>query len=77
MYAGQNDGHFWSGDSVRDGWQQYCWTEPLRSFYNNEERAWLRPMATKFRQEGARDPFAAWEPARQTGDQQGTYGMNN
>ena len=33
MYAGQNDGNFWTGDFVRDGWEQYCWTEPLRSNY--------------------------------------------
>ena len=77
MYAGQNDGYFWSGDFSRDGWQQYCWTEPLRAFYSNDERVRLCPMATKFRQEGARDPFAAWGPVSQTGDQRGSYGMNN
>jgi prepilin-type N-terminal cleavage/methylation domain-containing protein len=77
MYAGQNDGFFWSGDFSKDGWEQYCWTEPLRLFYNNEEKARLCPMATKFREEGARDPFAAWGPVRQTGNQRGSYGMNN
>jgi len=59
MYASQNDGFFRSGDYVRDGWQQYCWTEPLRPFYNNDEKVRLCPMAIKFREEGARDPFAA------------------
>lgn len=77
MYAGQNDGSFWSGDYVRDGWEQYCWTEPLRAFYNNDEKVRLCPMATKFREEGAHDPFAAWGPVRQTGNQRGSYGMNN
>jgi len=77
MYAGQNDGFFWSGDFARDGWEQYCWTEPLRPFYNNDEKVRLCPMATKFREEGARDPFAAWGPVRQTGEQRGSYGMNN
>ena len=46
MYAGQNDGFFWSGDYSRDGWEQYCWTEPLRPFYNNDEKVRLCPMAT-------------------------------
>ena len=77
MYACQNDGYFWSGNYSRDGWQQYCWTEPLRPFYNNDERVRLCPMATKFRQEGARDPFAAWGPVHYTGEQRGSYGMNN
>ena len=77
MYAGQNDGFFWSGDYSRDGWAQYCWTEPLRSFYDNDEKVHLCPMATKFREEGALDPFAAWGPVQQTGRQRGSYGMNN
>jgi len=77
MYAGQNDGFFWSGDFARDGWEQYCWTEPLRPFYNNDEKVRLCPMATKFREEGARDPFAAWGPVRTTGEQRGSFGMNN
>jgi len=30
-------------------------------------------MAKKFREEGAQDPFAAWGPVRQTGNQRGSY----
>jgi len=77
MYAGQNDGFFWSGDFVRDGWEQYCWTEPLRPYYSSEEEVRFCPTATKIRADGARDPFAAWGPVRQTGQNSGSYGMNN
>ena len=77
LYAGQNDGYFWSGDFVRDGWEQYCWTEPLRPYYNNEKEMRFCPTAIKLRTEGAKDPFAAWGPMRQTGEQSGSYGMNN
>ena len=73
MYTGQNDGFFWSGDFVGDGWEQYCWTEPLRSYYSNDEKMRLCPMAMKFREEGAQGPFAAWGPVRQTGNQRGSY----
>jgi len=77
MYAGQNDGYFWSGDFNRGGWEQYAWVGPLRPYYSDEKEMRFCPTATKLREEGARDPFAAWGPMRQTGDQSGSYGMNN
>jgi prepilin-type N-terminal cleavage/methylation domain-containing protein len=77
MYTGQNDGYFWSGDLMGDGWGQYFWTETLKPYYSNEEKMRFCPMATKFRREGARDPFAAWGPVWQIGDLHGSYGMNN
>jgi len=67
MYAGENDGYFWSGDFNRGGWEQYVWVGPLRPYYNNEKDLRFCPTATKLREEGARDPFAAWGPMQQTG----------
>jgi prepilin-type N-terminal cleavage/methylation domain-containing protein len=58
MYAGQNDGYFWSGDFNRGGWEQYVWVGPLRPYYSNEKKMRFCPTATKPREEGARDPFA-------------------
>ena len=77
LYAGQNDGYFWSGDFRKDGWEQYVWMEPLRPYYSSEKEMRFCPTAIKLRTEGATDPFAAWGPVRQTGDQSGSYGMNN
>jgi len=74
MYAGQNDGYFWSGDFNRGGWEQYAWVGPLRPYYNNEKDLRFCPTATKLRTEGARDPFAAWGPVRQTGEQHLRHG---
>jgi len=77
MYAGQNNGDFWSGDITRDGWGQYSWVAPLRPYYSNEAKMLLCPMATKPRSEGVQDPFAAWGPEWIAGDLSGSYGMNN
>ena len=77
MYAGENDGYFWSGDYSRDGWEQYIWMEPLRPYYSNEEKMRFCPTAVKQREDGARDPFAAWGAREQTGELSGSYGMNN
>jgi len=77
MYAGQNNGDFWSGDIIRDGWDQYSWVAPLRPYYSNEAKMLLCPTAKKPRNEGARDPFAAWGPEWIAGGLPGSYGMNN
>ncbi len=77
MYTGENDGYFWSGNYNRGGWENYAWLGPLRPYYSNEAKMRFCPTATKLRTEGARDPFAAWGPVEQTGDQSGSYGMNN
>jgi len=77
MYAGDNNGWFWSGDMSRGGWKQYWWIDPLRPYYYNEPQIRFCPVAIKLRDEGARDPFAAWGPYRQTHDECGSYGMNN
>jgi len=88
MYAGENDGCFWSGDMHKGGWKQYCWIYPLQPYYYGEAKIRFCPMATKLRADGARDPFAAWGPVPlrlaptprrvpQTQDDCSSYGMNN
>ena len=77
MYAGENDGYFWSGDIARGGWSQYCWIDPLRPYSGNEAKLRFCPMATRLRTESARDPFAAWGPTPQSRDSYSSYGMNN
>jgi prepilin-type N-terminal cleavage/methylation domain-containing protein/prepilin-type processing-associated H-X9-DG protein len=77
MYAGQYNGYFWSGDIINDGWDQYSWVVPLRPYYGDEAKMLLCPMAIKPRNEGARDPFAAWVPEWIAGGPSGSYGMNN
>ena len=61
MYTAEYDGYFWSGDITGDGWNQYCWVQPLKPYHNDEAELRFCPMATKLRTEGGRDPFAAWE----------------
>ncbi|MFQ6036716.1 MAG: type II secretion system protein [Sedimentisphaerales bacterium] len=77
MYAGENDGYFWSGDMRRGGWKQYCWIYPLQPYYHDEAKIRFCPMATKLRVDGAADPFAAWGPVPQTQKDCSSYGMNN
>ncbi|MHC4426465.1 MAG: hypothetical protein ACYSYV_10250 [Planctomycetota bacterium] len=77
MYAGQNDGYFWSGDLTGDGWEQYFWTEPPEPYYSDEEEILFCPTATKLRGEGALYPFAARGPVWQIDEHRGSYVMNN
>jgi hypothetical protein len=66
---------------MRDGWEGYVWCIPLRAYYSSEKDLLFCPMATKLREEGFRDPWAAWGPMDLAGagsaDLRGSYGMNN
>jgi len=76
-YAGEYDGSFWSGDIFSDGLDGYAWCIPLREYYSNQDDMLFCPMATKPREEGAQDPYAAWGPIGWASDLHGSYGMNN
>jgi prepilin-type N-terminal cleavage/methylation domain-containing protein len=76
MYTGQHEGRFWTGDMQTGGWDEYCWIYPLGAYYRDQDELRFCPMATKRRDEGARDPYAAWGPVPQTQDCS-SYGMNN
>jgi prepilin-type N-terminal cleavage/methylation domain-containing protein len=77
LYAGENDGYFWSGDMHRGGWKQYCWIYPLQPYHRGDTELRFCPTATKLRVDGAYDPFAAWGPVPQTQNDCSSYGMNN
>jgi prepilin-type N-terminal cleavage/methylation domain-containing protein len=76
-YAGEYDGSFWSGDIMSDNWDGYSWCIPLREYYSNQTDMLFCPMATKLREDGVQDPYAAWGPVGWASNLSGSYGMNN
>ncbi len=81
MYTNDNDSFFPSRLQVTAGGFYGQWTLALKPYYGEETKMWFCPMATKSYNNGARQPFAAWEvDSNRSGHfdpgEYGSYGIN-